>query len=101
MQNPVFACVNSASFDYFIAETLLPLTNGFTTVVFDDAESTIQEQFLSVVAKNNVNVIMTTPIAMIMIIIIIITLNQFVLKKIFNFQNQMKIPLMTIITTLK
>lgn len=57
----VFACVNSVSFDYFIAESLLPLTNGFTTVVLDDNESTIQEQFLDVVAKNNINVVMTTP----------------------------------------
>ena len=57
----IFACVNSVSFDYFIAESLLPLTNGFTTVVLDDNESTIQEQFLDVVAKHNVNVVMTTP----------------------------------------
>lgn len=57
----VFACVNSVSFDYFIAESLLPLTNGFTTVVLDDNESTIQEQFLDVVAKHNINVVMTTP----------------------------------------
>ena len=57
----IFACVNSVSFDYFIAESLLPLTNGFTTVVLDDNESTIQEQFLDVVAKNNINVVMTTP----------------------------------------
>lgn len=61
MEKPIFACVNSASFDYFIAETLLPLTNGFTTVVLDDVESTMQEQFLSVVDKTNINVIMTTP----------------------------------------
>lgn len=61
IENPIFACVNSASFDYFIAETLLPLTNGFTTVVLDDTESTMQEDFLDVVAKNNINVIMTTP----------------------------------------
>ncbi len=61
IDNPTFACVNSASFDYFIAETLLPLTNGFATVVLDDNESTMQEQFLDVVAKNNINVVMTTP----------------------------------------
>ena len=61
IENPVFACVNSASFDYFIAETLLPLTNGFTTVVLDDNESTMQELFLGVVASNSINVVMTTP----------------------------------------
>ena len=61
IENPIFACVNSVSFDYFIAESLLPLTNGYTTVVLDDSESTIQEQFLEVVSKNNINVVMTTP----------------------------------------
>ncbi len=61
IENPIFACVNSASFDYFIAETLLPLTNGFTMVMLSDEESTMQEQFLDVVAKTNINVIMTTP----------------------------------------
>ena len=61
IESPIFACVNSASFDYFIAETLLPLTNGFTTVVLDDNESTVQEMFLNVALKNNINVVMTTP----------------------------------------
>ncbi len=61
IKNCTFACVNSVSFDYFIAESLLPLTNGFTTVILDDNESTIQEQFLDVVEKNNINIVMTTP----------------------------------------
>ena len=61
IENCTFACVNSVSFDYFIAESLLPLTNGFTTVILDDNKSTIQEQFLDVVVKNNINVVMTTP----------------------------------------
>lgn len=57
----VFACVNSVSFDYFIAESLLPLTNGYRTVVFSDDESMIQEQFLENVKRNSINVVMTTP----------------------------------------
>ena len=57
----VFACVNSVSFDYFIAESLLPLTNGFSTVILDDSESTIQGQFLEAIEKNKINVVMTTP----------------------------------------
>ncbi|MBR5202624.1 MAG: amino acid adenylation domain-containing protein, partial [Clostridia bacterium] len=61
IKNPVFACVNSASFDYFIAETLLPLTNGFTVALLDDNESSNQKLFLSAVTRNNINVIMTTP----------------------------------------
>ncbi|MBR2418601.1 MAG: amino acid adenylation domain-containing protein, partial [Clostridia bacterium] len=59
--NCVFACVNAASFDYFIAETLLPLTNGFATVVLDDKESTNQKLFVDCVKKNGINVLMTTP----------------------------------------
>ena len=61
IENCTFACVNAVSFDYFIAESLLPLVNGFTTVVLDDAESTLQNRFMPVVRKNNINVLMTTP----------------------------------------
>ncbi len=61
IENCVFASVNSVSFDYFIAESLLPLTNGFTTVILDERESTMQRAFSEVVAKNNINVLMTTP----------------------------------------
>ncbi len=61
IENCVFACVNSVSFDYFIAESLLPLTNGFTTVVFDEKESTLQKSFSQAVIRNGINVLMTTP----------------------------------------
>ncbi len=61
IENCVFASVNSVSFDYFIAESLLPLTNGFTTVILDERESTMQRSFSDAVAKNNINVLMTTP----------------------------------------
>ena len=57
----VFACVNSVSFDYFIAESLLPLLNGFTVVLFDEEESLRQDLFLSRVKQHGVNVLMTTP----------------------------------------
>ncbi len=57
----IFACVNSFSFDYFIAESLLPLLNGYQTVILDDTESTNQKNFLEVVNNKNINVLMTTP----------------------------------------
>lgn len=57
----IFACVNSVSFDYFIAESLLPLLNGYTVVVLDDEESSNQELFLKIVNKYGINVLMTTP----------------------------------------
>ena len=61
IENCTFACVNAVSFDYFIAESLLPLTNGFATVILDEEESTIQHKFMSVAEKNGINVLMTTP----------------------------------------
>lgn len=60
-QNNVFACVNSVSFDYFIAESLLPLLNGYTTVIFDEDSSTSQKKLLISIVENNINVLMTTP----------------------------------------
>ena len=62
-QNPrnVFACVNSVAFDYFIAESLFPLLNGYTVVLCDENESLRQNVFLELVAKHQINVLMTTP----------------------------------------
>lgn len=56
-----FACVNSVSFDYFIAESLLPLLNGYSTVILDDVEGTQQRCFLEAMEKHQINVLMTTP----------------------------------------
>ena len=60
-QNNVFACVNSVAFDYFIAESLLPLLNGFTVVLCDEDESMLQKAFLKLVVEHKINVLMTTP----------------------------------------
>ena len=57
----VFACVNSVAFDYFIAESLLPLLNGFTVVLCDENESLNQAAFLELAEKHHINVVMTTP----------------------------------------
>ena len=57
----IFATVNSVSFDYFIAESLVPLTNGYTTVILDDEESMSQRLFLDAVSRYGINTIMTTP----------------------------------------
>jgi len=59
--NNKFASVNSVSFDYFIAESLLPLLNGYSVVIFDDDESVNQSLFLRAIKENKVNVLMTTP----------------------------------------
>ena len=60
-EHNVFAAVNSASFDYFIAESLLPLLNGYTVALCDEDESLLQRLFLDVIRKHGVNVLMTTP----------------------------------------
>ncbi len=57
----VFACVNSVSFDYFIAESLLPLLNGYTVVLFGEEEGLRRELFLARAAEYGVDVLMTTP----------------------------------------
>lgn len=53
--------VNTISFDYFIAESLLPLTNGYTVVLASEEESVNQEQFVNLVVSTQVNIIQTTP----------------------------------------
>lgn len=57
----VFACVNSVAFDYFIAESIFPLLNGFTVSLCDEDESLQQSAFLDAIRKNQINVLMTTP----------------------------------------
>ncbi len=57
----VFACVNSAAFDYFIAESLLPLLNGCTVALCGETESVRRGAFLEAVRKHRINVLMTTP----------------------------------------
>lgn len=53
--------VNTISFDYFIAESLLPLTNGYTVVLASKEESVNQEQFVSLAVSTQANIIQTTP----------------------------------------
>ena len=57
----VFACVNSVAFDYFIAESLLPLLNGYTVALCSEDESMQQSLFLRVVQEHQIDVLMTTP----------------------------------------
>lgn len=53
--------VNTISFDYFIAESLLPLANGFTVVLASEEESVNQEQFINLAVSTQANIIQTTP----------------------------------------
>ena len=53
--------VNTISFDYFIAESLLPLTNGYTIVLASEEESINQDQFINLAVSTRANIIQTTP----------------------------------------
>lgn len=59
--HPVAISVNTISFDFFIAESLLPLLNGFTVVLASEDESTKQDLFANLVNKYNGNIVQTTP----------------------------------------
>ena len=53
--------VNTVSFDYFIAESLLPLTNGYTVVLASEEESVDQDRFINLAVSIQANIIQTTP----------------------------------------
>lgn len=58
---PIAISVNTISFDFFIAESLVPLLNGWTVVIANERESVNKELFLTLVEQNGVNIIQTTP----------------------------------------
>lgn len=61
ISNPTGVAVNSVAFDYFIAESLFMLLNGFTVVLADRQEQTEQKAFKNLVIRNHVNIVQTTP----------------------------------------
>lgn len=61
ISNPTGISVNSVSFDFFIAETLLMILNGCKVVLANSIQQVEQGEFGKVMVKNNVNIIQTTP----------------------------------------
>lgn len=61
LQHQTVVSVNTISFDFFIAETLLPLVHGWTVVLASEEGSNNKELFKELVKDNNVNIIETTP----------------------------------------
>lgn len=53
--------VNTVAFDFFIAESLFLLLNGYEVVIANEEEQINQEKIAELIKKNNVNVIQTTP----------------------------------------
>lgn len=61
LEQQICISVNTISFDYFIAESLLPLINGYTVVLTSEEESVNQEQFVNLAISTQANIIQTTP----------------------------------------
>ena len=61
LENQIVISVNTISFDFFIAETLLPLVQGWTVVLASEEASNNKELFRKLVVDNKVNIIETTP----------------------------------------
>lgn len=53
--------VNTVSFDFFIAESLFMLLNGFTIALANEEEQINQEKLARMMLRNGVNLIQTTP----------------------------------------
>ncbi len=56
--------VTNFVFDIFVTESLLPLINGLTICFADDEETVSQKKLASLIEKNEVDVIQTTPTKM-------------------------------------
>ncbi|MGN0396227.1 MAG: amino acid adenylation domain-containing protein [Coprococcus sp.] len=61
LEHRTVVSVNTISFDFFIAETLLPLVHGWKVVLANDEESSNKKLFKKLVIENAVNIIETTP----------------------------------------
>lgn len=61
LEQQIVISVNTISFDYFIAESLLPLMNGYTIVLSNEEENLDPEQFIKLVEATGANIIQTTP----------------------------------------
>lgn len=61
LEKQICVSVNTVSFDFFIAESLLPLLNGFTVVLANEKESVNRDLFQDLIIHNSVNIIQTTP----------------------------------------
>ena len=60
-KEPIGASLNNVTFDYFIAENIVLLLNGFTTVLCDETQSVLPGAFWDLCARHGVNLIQTTP----------------------------------------
>ena len=61
LKEKIFVSVNTISFDYFIAESLLPLVNGYTVVLASEEESNSGDKLTALILKHHVNILATTP----------------------------------------
>lgn len=60
-KNKNILCLTTISFDIFVLETLLPLTNGYTVVLADEIEQKSPEDLQKLIIDKNVDLIQITP----------------------------------------
>ncbi len=61
LNNKICISVNTISFDMFILESLLPLSNGYTVVLANEEQSVNREAFKALMVSSHANIIQTTP----------------------------------------
>ena len=54
-------CITTISFDIFVLETLLPLTNGLKVSITGSGEDINGEKLSEIIEKNNIEIMQTTP----------------------------------------
>lgn len=61
LSRKIGVAVNSVAFDFFIAESLLMLLNGYTVVLANERQQINQAEFRELVIRTKANIIQTTP----------------------------------------
>ncbi len=59
--DPIGISINNVTFDYFIAENIVLLLNGYKTVLCSKDQSVSPQEFWNLCEKHKVNLIQTTP----------------------------------------
>lgn len=67
-ENSTILCLTTISFDIFVLETILPLTQGSRIIIANEKQQTDPEQLSDLIIRHNVNRLQTTPSRMQMIL---------------------------------
>ncbi|TGE33858.1 non-ribosomal peptide synthetase [Desulfosporosinus sp. Sb-LF] len=61
LENKTIVSITTISFDIFFLETILPLTKGMKVIIANEKEQTIPKYLFDLIAKNQVEVLQSTP----------------------------------------